>query len=194
MEFRTKTVIGRKNKKAYIAYLGLFIAISSLVLVFIPGMQDYIAWVFGAGIVVVVIGAVIARGDVTDYGLGVDELTVSVKGITIGAQFYPMDQIRKLDFDVQAFEGMYVNDGAMVSGSSSDGMTNRVSFQVNGRSVTSGFYLGSAQHVQLLGAVFQEFYELHLPFIEHNKNAQTYLFQYLTGKELEAFKIKYGYK
>jgi hypothetical protein len=131
MEFLTKTVISRKNKKAYVAYAGLLIAISSLVLVFIPPLEDYIPWVFGAGIAVVVIGAIIARGDITDYGLGEDDMAVSIKGIAIGTQVYPMNQIRKLDFDVQAYEGMYVNDGAMISGANSDGMTNRVSFEVN---------------------------------------------------------------
>lgn len=193
MEFLTKTVISRKNKKAYVAYAGLLIAISSLILVFIPPLEDYIPWVFGAGIVVVVIGAIIARGDITDYGLGEDDIAVSVKGIAIGSQVYPMNQIRKLDFDVQAYEGMYVNDGAMISGANSDGMTNRLSFEVNGKTIEAGFYLGSAQHVQLLGVVFNEFYELHIPFIEHNKSTRTFMFQYLKGKELEEFKKKYGY-
>src|SRR5579859_7416534 len=112
-EFRTKTVVSRKNKKAYIAYLGLLIALSSLLCVFIPGFQDYIPWVFGTGIVVVVIGALIARGDVTDYGLSEEDLVVNLKGISIGGQYYPMGQVRELDFNVEGFAGMRVDDNAM---------------------------------------------------------------------------------
>lgn len=193
MEFRTRTVVRRKNKKAWIAYGGLFIAMSSLILVFIPPLEDYIPWVFGTGIAVVVIGAFIARGDVATYGLGEADLIVSIDGIGIGEAWYPMPKISKLDFNIEAFEGLYVNDGAMVSGSKSDGMTNSVSFDVHGKTVSTGFYLSSAQHVQMLGLIFKAYYEGHIPFIERNKNTQTYLFQFLSGKELEAFKKLYGY-
>ncbi|MDR3715736.1 MAG: hypothetical protein P4L51_23230 [Puia sp.] len=193
MEFRTKIVVGRNNKKAYVAYAGLFIALSSLVFVFIPNMDRYIPWAFGTGIVVVVIGAVIARGDVTDYGLSEQDLTVSMRGITVGDQFYPLQSIRNMDFDVQAYEGMYVNDGAMVSGSNSDGMTNRLSFEAGGKKIACGFFLQNAMHVQQLGLLFMAFYEGHVPFIEHNKSTRTYLFQVLSASELEAFKKKYGY-
>lgn len=193
MEFRTKVVVGRNNKKAYVAYAGLFIAASSLLFVFIPNMDRYIPWAFGIGIAVVVIGAVIAKGDVTDYGLSDQDLTVSMRGITIGDQDYPLHQISKLDFDVQAFEGMYVNDGAMVSGANSDGMTNKLSFEFGGKKIACGFYLKNAMHAQQLGGVFNAFYEGHIPFIEHNKSTQTYLFRVLTPSELVAFKRKYGY-
>ena len=63
MQFRTKLVISRRNKRAYVAYAGLFIAASSLLLVFIPTLSDDIPYVFGTGIGIVIIGAIIARGD-----------------------------------------------------------------------------------------------------------------------------------
>src|ERR1700743_321233 len=116
MEFRTKLVIARRNRKAYVAYAGLFIARSSLLLVFIPSMNDDIPYVFGTGIAVVVIGALIARGDVRNYGLSGEDLVVSTEGIKVGALFYPLKMVRGIDFNVEAYEGMYVNDGAMVSG------------------------------------------------------------------------------
>jgi drug/metabolite transporter superfamily protein YnfA len=61
MEFRTKIIVTRRNKRAYVAYAGLFIAASSLVLVFIPSLGYYIPYIFGTGIAVVIIGALIAR-------------------------------------------------------------------------------------------------------------------------------------
>lgn len=194
MEFRTRIVIRRRNKRAYIAYAGLVIAASSLLLVFIPNGGDYIPYVFGVGIAVVVIGALIARGDVRNYGFSEDELVISDAGIAVGAMHYPWAMITEMDFNVEAYNGLYVNDGAMVSGSKSDGMTNDLSFRAGGARVSCGFYLDSQQHVHRLGLVFHELYTRHVPFIERNKNTRTYLFQFLKGRELEEFKAKYGYR
>lgn len=193
MEFRTKLVIRRRNKRAWLAYAGLIIAASSLLLVFIPSLNDYIPYVFGAGIVVLVIGAVVARGDVRNYGLSPDELVVSPAGITVGSMHYPMRLVSNMNFNVEAYNGLYVNDGAMVSGSKSDGMTNDLSFESGSGKVSVGFYLESKEHVQQLGLLFDAFYRAHLPFIERNRGRRTYLFQMLSEGELEEFKRKYGY-
>src|ERR1700743_485989 len=110
MEFRTKLVISRRNKKAYPAYAGLVITASSLVLVFIPSLSYYIPYVFGAGILTVILGALIAWGDLRSYGLSEEDLVVSMDGITIGSVHYPMRLVQDMDFNVEAFNGMYVND------------------------------------------------------------------------------------
>jgi hypothetical protein len=192
MEFRTRIVISKRNKRAYFAYAGLFIAAASLLLVFIPSFDSYIPYVFGTGIAVVVVGAVIARGDVRNYGLSEEELIVSTAGIKVGDIFYPMKMIKSMDFNVEAYDGLYVNDGAMVSGSNSDGMTNDLRFESGGAVVKCGFYL-SKQHVQLLASLFDEFYHLHMPFVERNRNTRTYMLRVLSERELEEFKRKYGY-
>lgn len=193
MEFRTRLVIRRRNKRAYVAYAGLVIAASALVVYLIPPVQDYYPYVFGIGIAIVVIGAFIARGDVRNYGLSSDELVVSPEGITVGAVFYPLRMVRNMNFNVEAYNGLYVNDGAMVSGSKSDGMTNDLTFESGSGKVSVGFYLESQAHVQQLGQVFEAWYRAHVPFIERNRGRQTYLFQHLSGVELEEFKRKYGY-
>ena len=193
MEFRTKLVVRKRNRRAYIAYAGLVIAASSLLLIFIPAAEDYIPYVFGGGIAIVVIGAVIARGDVRNYGFSGEELVISPSGITVGAIHYPMRMVQHMDFNVEAYNGLYVNDGAMVSGSNSDGMTNDLSFESGGSKVKVGFYLDSKEHVQELGLIFDAFYRARVPFIERNRGRQTYLFQHLTGVALEEFKRKYGY-
>ena len=194
MEFRTKIVIRRRNRRAYIAYAGLVIAAFSLVLAFIPPAEDYIPYVFGTGIAVVVIGAVIARGDVRNYGLSPEDLVINAEGITVGAVHYPLRLVSEMDFNVEAYNGLYVNDGAMVSGSKSDGMTNGLSFKAGGAKVVCGFYLDSKEHVAQLGVLFDAFYRGHVPFIERNRGKRTYLFQSLSPKELEEFKARYGYR
>jgi hypothetical protein len=193
MEFRTKLVVTRKNKKAWLAYGGLFITASSLVLVFIPSLSDYIPYVFGTGIAIVVIGAIIARGDVATYGLSEDDLVFNAVGIEVSGRRYALNEVREIDFDVQAYEGLYVNDGAMVSGSKSDGMTNSLSFEVGGKKVSCGFFLQNKLHVQQLAVVFNFLYERHIPFIERNRSTRTYMFQVLTERELVEFKKRYGY-
>lgn len=193
MEFRTKLVISRRNKRAYLAYAGLFIAASSLLLVFIPSMSDYIPYVFGGGIGVVVIGAFIARGDVRSYELSSEDLIVSMEGISVGSVHYPMRMISNMDFNAEAYDGLYVNDGAMVSGSNSDGMTNELSFDAGGQKVKCGFYLQSKQHVQQLGLLFDAFYQRHIPFVERNRNTRTYMLKVMNERELEEFKKQYGY-
>jgi len=193
MEFRTKLVISRRNKRAYVAYLGLFVAASSLLLVFIPSLNDYIPYVFGTGIGIVVIGAIIARGDVRNYGLSPEDLIVSESGISVGSVHYPMRMVSNIDFNVEAYNGMYVNDGAMVSGSNSDGMTNELSFEAGGQRVKCGFYLASKEHVQELGLLFDSFYQRHLPFVEHSRSTRTYMLKVLNERELEEFKRRYGY-
>jgi hypothetical protein len=193
MEFRTKIVVSRRNKRAYIAYTGLFIAASSLLLVFIPSLNDYIPYVFGTGIAVVVLGAVIARGDVRNYGLSGEDLVITTEGIRVGDIFYPMKMVQGMDFNVEAYAGLYVNDGAMISGSNSDGMTNQLKFESGGIPVKCGFYLDSKQHVQRLGLLFDTFYQLHIPFIERNRNTRTYMLAVLSEVELEEFKRKYNY-
>ena len=193
MEFRTRIVIRKRNKRAYIAYAGMVIAASALLVYFIPPITDYYPYVFGIGIVIVVIGALIARGDVRNYGLSTDELVVGPEGISVGAVHYPLRMVRNMDFNVEAYNGLYVNDGAMVSGSKSDGMTNDFSFESGSGKVAVGFYLESKEHVQQLGVIFDAFYRARVPFIERNRGRKTYLFQHLSGVELEEFKRKYGY-
>ncbi|HXD76522.1 MAG TPA: hypothetical protein VN616_01880 [Puia sp.] len=194
MEFRSKLVVSRRNRRAYLAYAGLVVAASSLLLVFIPGMNGYIPYVFGVGIAIVVIGAVIARGDVRSYGLSEDELVVDPEGIRVGAVHYPMRLVSNMDFNVEAFNGMYVNDGAMVSGSNSDGMTNSFSFNSGGAKVEVGFYLESKEHVQQLATLFSDLYERHIPFVERNRSTRTYMFKVLNERELAEFKERYGYR
>jgi hypothetical protein len=194
MEFRTKLVVSRRNMRAYIAYAGLFVAASSLLLVFIPGMNGYIPYVFGGGIAIVVIGAVIARGDVRSYGLSDEDLVVNTSGIRVGAIQYPLPMVRNIDFNVEAYNGMYVNDGAMVSGSNSDGMTNSLTFVSGGAKVECGFLLRNKEHALQLAALFSEFYERHIPFVERNRSTRTYLFKVLNERELQEFKARYGYR
>jgi hypothetical protein len=141
------------------------------------------------GIVVLIVGAMRAKGDIASYGLSGNELVLTAESIVINGQGYPIDKVRKLDFNVEGYAGMPDRS----SGYSFHGMGNELRFEWEGRAVTCGFYLNSEKHTLQLRDLFQEFYEAHIPFIERSGSTRTFLFKNLSGKELEEFKKKYGY-
>jgi hypothetical protein len=193
MEFRTRLVVSNKSRKAVVAYVGLVIAAVSLLMVFFRSLEDYIPWAFGTGVVVVLIGAVLAKGKIATYGLSDEELVVSAAGIAIGGAFYPLEQVSDLNFNVEVFAGMPTEAWGMPKDAISDGMGNELGFRWEGAKIACRFYLNSELHTQQLGVVFREFYERHIPFIECRGSTRTYLFRQLSADELAEFKKKYGY-
>jgi hypothetical protein len=189
MEFRTRLVIGKKNKRALLAWVGLLIAVASLGMIFFPPLAAYVPWAFSAGIVVLIVGAVRAKGDIASYGLSDKELVLTAGSIVINGEEYPMKKVRKLDFNIEGYAGMPDRS----SGYSLHGMGNELRFDWEGRVVTCGFYLNSEKHTLQLRDQFREYYEAHIPFVERSGNTRTFLFKNLSGKELEEFKKKYGY-
>src|SRR5450432_903234 len=100
MEFRTRLVVSNKNKRAVVSYAGLGISAVSLVLVFFPSLEDYVAWVFGTGVLVVLIGAVLAKGKIAVYVISEEELVISTSGIAIGSRNYPLGELSSLDINM----------------------------------------------------------------------------------------------
>ncbi|HMH20750.1 MAG TPA: hypothetical protein VK563_03190 [Puia sp.] len=189
MEFRTRLVVGKRNKKAGIAYAGLAIAVLSLGMIFVPVLEGYVAWAFSAGIIVLVAGAIRARGDIATYGLSPEELVVTVDRIVAGGKEYAIGQVRKIDFNVTGYSGMTEKTSAY----SLNGLGNELSFLWEGKTVICPFYLNSEKHTLQLRAVFEEFYAAHIPFIERSGSTRTFLFKNLSAAELAEFKNKYGY-
>jgi hypothetical protein len=193
MEFRTKLVLGNKSTKAIVAYIGLGIAGLSMVMIFFQSLQNYIPWVFGSGVFIILVGAVLAKGKIATHGLSEEELVVSGAGIAIGPQFYPLEALTKLDFNVETYAGMPTEAWGMPKDAISDGMGNDLSFRYKEATVACRYYLNSRQHTLQLGDVFREFYERHIPFIERRGAVRTYLFRQLSAEELAEFRKRYGY-
>jgi len=193
MEFRTRLVVRNKNKRAVVSYAGLGISAVSLVLVFFPSLEDYVAWVFGTGVLVVLIGAVLAKGKIAVYVISEEELVISTSGIAIGSRNYPLGELSSLDINMEVYAGMLTEAWGMPKDAISDGMGNDLSFRWQGSKITCRYYLNSKQHTMQLGLVLQEFYERHVPFIERRGSTRTYLLQELDATGLAEFKKKYGY-
>jgi hypothetical protein len=193
MEFRTRLVVSNKNKRAVVAYVGLGISACSMLLVFFRSLEDYTPWVFGAGVVVILVGAVLAKGKIAAYVLSEEELLISTTGITIAGRHYPLGELSSLDINVEVYAGMLTEAWGMPKDAISDGMGNDLSFRWQGSKISCRYYLNSRQHTTQLGLALQEFYERHIPFIERRGSARTYLLQELDATGLAEFKKRYGY-
>lgn len=194
MEFRTKLVVHNRSKRAIIAYIGLAIAASSMLLVFFRSLEDFLPWVFGAGVLIILLGALLAKGRIATSVLSEEDLVLGLAGIAIGSRFYAMEEVEQLDVDVQVYAGMLTEAWGMPKDAFSDGMGNYLSFTCKGQKINCRFYLNSQAHTMQLGLLFKTFYERHIPFVERRGSARTYLLRELSPGELEAFKKEYRYK
>jgi hypothetical protein len=189
MEFRTKRVAATARKKAVLSYIGFGLAACSFVPLGLPEWRWLGTILFVAGALLVVIGAFIAKGNISIVGLSEEELVVTTEKIVVGEDEYPMSAVKGLDFDVNGFNGMQDPYSAYKL----DGMGNEVKFQFEGQTVRTLFYLNSQEHVRQLGELFRSFYEKHIPFVERTNRTRTYLFRDLDEAELAEFRKKYGY-
>lgn len=189
MEFRTRRVITTPKKKAWLAYTGLLVALSSLLFVYLPVPRSYITVIFVTGVILILIGAFIAKGNISLVALSEDDLVVTPEKLSLEGQEYPMKEIKQLSFNVNGYAGMQDPYSAYKL----DGMANELQFQWKGQGQTVRFYLNSKEHVRILGELFKIFYEQHIPFIEMTGTTRTYLFRDLDEEQLAEFKKKYGY-
>jgi hypothetical protein len=189
MEFRTKRVVATARKKATLSYIGFVLAVCSILPISLPEWRLVGTIVFIAGILLVLAGAFIAKGNISIVGLSGDDLVVTPEKICLGKEEYPMQKVKELDFDVNGFNGMQ----DPYSSYKLDGMGNQIKFLYEGSTVKSQFYLNSQEHVRQLGELFKSFYEQHVPFVERTGRTRTYLFRDLDEAGLAEFKKKYGY-
>jgi len=189
MEFRTKRVVVTAKKKAILSYIGFGLAACSILPLGLPEWRWLGTVIFVAGVLLVLVGAFIAKGNISIVGLSDEELVVTPEKICLGKEEYPMRKIKGLDFDVNGFNGMQDPYSAYKL----DGMTNLIKFECEGTFIQSGFYLNSQEHVRQLGELFKEFYKQHVPFVERTGRTRTYLFRDLDAAQLAEFRKKYGY-
>ena len=189
MEFRTKRVVVTARKKATLSYIGFGLAACSILPIGLPEWWGPGTMIFVVGILLVLVGAFIAKGNISIVGLSEEELVVTQEKICLGKEEYPIRKVKELDFDVNGFNGMQDPYSAYKL----DGMGNQIKFDYEGSTIRSQFYLNSQEHVRQLGEMFKLFYEQHVPFIERTGRTRTYLFRDLDEAGLAEFKKKYGY-
>jgi hypothetical protein len=199
MQFQTKIVEGNKNPNARIAWAGGVLLFLAMILMCIGRYQRYGFWLFGVAVIVLGVGAFLARGDVGAIEVSAVDLVISSQEIRVGETVYPLSEVTGIVFRVEGYDGMVDPEGYAMRRPSSkpgllNGMNNYVDFAFGGEKVEWRFYLPDPQHVQLLGALFKEFYAKRIPFLERSvTNDRTFLFEPVTKEEWEDRMIENGY-
>lgn len=202
MEFQTKIVEGNKNPKARVAWAGGIVLFVSMILMCVDAYQRYGFWLFGVGVVVLIGGAMLAKGDVDVMELSDTDIVVNAQEIRVGDAVYPLSQVTGIEFQVEGYDGMVDSQGyasSDVPGNRKfgllNGMNNYLDFTFGGKKIEWQFYLADPAHVQQLGELFKAFYAKGIPFHECSQiSKRTFLFEPVTEKEWEDRMILNGYK
>jgi hypothetical protein len=205
MEFQSKIFVRVSNPGARLSDLGGILLMSSIVLIavlkLLKASEMYSLFDIGLaviGIALVLVGRSQANGNMFNIGLSDTNLVVTSKGIRLGEEFYPLDQVSDLDFWINGYDGMkgpqfkgyrnFRNQGRM------SGADNKIHFRANGKKHLYQFYLPDQDSMNELGQVFRLFYEHRVPFGECNRGGPTFLFRQVRSKnELEEMKRREGF-
>jgi hypothetical protein len=193
MEFQTKIIEGNKNPKAKVVWAGAGLLFLAMILMCMDKYRNYGLWLFGVAVVVFIIGAVFAKGDVDVIELSATDIIINPEEIRVGNTV----------FQVEGYDGMIDAEGyarGSLPGSSArrvgllNGMNNYLDFKFSGEKQEWQFYLPDPEHVQQLGALFKELYAKRIPFLERNvTNSRTFLFAPVTKRQWEDLMIEHGY-
>jgi hypothetical protein len=203
MEFQSRIFVRVSNPGARTADVGGVLIIVAMLLgvvlklLKVPDSYEYYClYVLGFGILCMIAGRIIAKGNMFTIGLSDTELVVAENGIRVGEEFYPHDQLSDLDFWVEGYDGMglIVRGRGYLRRSKYHGTGNKIHFRVGGKKHLYQFYLPDLNSMNNLGQVFRKYYEHRIPFRECNRGGPTFLFQQVRSKnELENLKRKEGY-
>ena len=165
MEFQAKIVEVNKNPKARIAWAGGILVFLSMILMCVNGYQRYGFWLFGAGVVILIVGAILARGDVDAIEVSETDIVVNAEEIRVGETVYPLSQVTGIEFQVEGYDGMvdtqgYASSDVRFSRNRAlvNGMNNYLDFAIAGKKIEWQFYLADPLQAQQLGELFKEWY------------------------------------
>lgn len=200
MEFQTKLVQGNKSPKAWVAWAGGALLFLAMILMCVERYQRQGFWMFGLGVVVLLVGAILARGDVSAMNVSDTDLVINLVDIRAGETVYPVSQVTELVFQVEGYDGMVDTDGYAPrrarprTRSLLNGMNNYLNFKIGDEKVEWQFYLPDPQRVQQLGFLFKEFYSKRIPFLERSVSSdQTFFFEPVSRQQWEDRMIENGY-
>jgi hypothetical protein len=201
MVFQTKIVEGNKNPRARIVWAGAAVLFLGMVLMCMDAYQRYGFWLFGVGVVLLIVGALAAKGDVDFENVSDADLVIDMEEIRVGGTQYMIPLLKGIEFQVEGYDGMSDSNGyasyrrGRGQPGSLNGLNNYLTFTMGEDKVETQFYLPDPQRVQLLGALFKAWYEKGIPFRECNVTGhRTFLFESVTEKELEDQMIVHGYR
>ncbi len=206
MQFYAKTFVSVSNPGARmyetggVLFLSSFAVMGLMKIMKVPiayGLYSLI--LTGAGIILLIVGRIVSKGNMFAIGLSDNDLVISEDGIQTAGNSFPVNEISDLHFWIEGYDGMvgptfkaYRNfrNQARLSGAD-----NKIHFRVDGKKHLYQFYLPNQESMNLLGQLFRSFYEQGVSFHECNRGGTTFLFQQVRSKsELTELKSKYGYR
>jgi hypothetical protein len=205
MEFQAKIFVSVSNPGARIAELGGPFIMGSIVLlavlkvVKVPDFYGfYCIGLLVLGLLCMIVGRMIAKGNMFRIGLSDTELVAAENGVRVGEEFYSHDQLTDLAFWVEGYDGLptlkFGRFGVTRSGRKVSGAENKIHFRANGKKHLYQFYLPDQSSMSQLGQVFRIYYERRIPFRECNRGGPTFLFRQVRSKnELEEMKRREGF-
>jgi hypothetical protein len=205
MEFQAKVFVSVSNPGARIAELGGPFVMGSAVLLAVlrlakvpDSYEFYCIGLLVLGLLCMIVGRIIAKGNMFRIGLSDTELVAGENGVRVGEEFYSHDQLTDLAFRVEGYDGLptlrYGRFGVSRGRRNMSGAENKIHFRANGKKHLYQFYLPDQSSMSQLGQVFRIYYERRIPFRECNQGGPTFLFRQVRSKsELEEMKRREGF-
>jgi hypothetical protein len=196
MKFQVKLVEHKRNPIRWISDIGAVLLFGSVILTAFDKGYHFI-WIFILAIALLITGTILARrGDLSYSGILDTDIVVTIDGIRIGEQYYPMDEIQYLDFLVNGHYGMQAGwmSRWTLRRRPINGMENRLHFEADGKKHAYWFFMEDHVSMRELEFLFREFYQERLFFRERNRGGRTFLFrQVVSRQDLERAKREEGY-
>ena len=196
MKFQVKLVKRKRHPKAWISDAGTVLFFGSLLLAALDkGLYCLLTFVLAVALLIT--GTILTRRDTLSYtGISDTDIIVTRQGISIGDQYYPMDQVQYLDFLVNGHYGMRAGwmSRWTLRRKPINGMENRLHFEADGKKHAYWFFMEDHVSMRELEFLFREFYQNRLFFRERNRGGRTFLFrQVVSRQDLERAKQEEGY-
>ena len=196
MKFQVKLVKRKRHPKAWISDAGTVLFFGSLLLAALDkGLYCLLTFVLAVALLIT--GTILTRRDTLSYtGISDTDIIVTRQGISIGDQYYPMDQVQYLDFLVNGHYGMRAGwmSRWTLRRKPINGMENRLHFEADGKKHAYWFFMEDHVSMRELEFLFREFYQNRLFFRERNRGGRIFLFrQVVSRQDLERAKQEEGY-
>ncbi len=201
MEFQTNIIEGNKNPRARVVWAGAVLIFLSMVLMCMNASVHYGFWLFGAGVVVLIVGLMGAKRDVGVMRVSETNLIMGCEQIRVGEMVYPLPQVTEIVFQIEGYDGMVDEQGYASSDVPGNwnwgilnGMNNYLDFKFGDEKVEWQFYLSDPVSVQQLGELFKELYSKGIPFRECSQvSKRTFLFAPVSERQWEDLMTQNGY-
>jgi hypothetical protein len=186
MEFTAKLIVGKKNPEAVIAMVGAGGLIVSVAFSIVRRYQYFGLWGCIISLLILIIGAALAKGDLTFVEISDEDLVINSAEIKVGEVIYPLGQVGDIVFDVDGYDGMpdpgnITRNGRQVL---LNGMDNYLSFVLDEKKQECTYYLSGPESIQQMGLLFRDWYSKQYPFEERiRKGGRTFMFDPVSSDE-----------